>query len=83
MKFKAEFFISLKESILDPQGKTVNNALHHMGYTRVEKTRIGKYITLELDAPDLKIAEANAKEMADKILTNPIMEQYHFQLVQK
>lgn len=80
MIFHVRVFVSIKESVLDPQGKTVNEALHHLGYQNIEKTRIGKYVTFDLKADTQAVAEKQIKEICDKVLTNPIIETYTYEI---
>jgi phosphoribosylformylglycinamidine synthase len=78
--FRATIFVSLKESVLDPEGVAVRGALHAMGYTGVEDVRIGKRLEVRLDAADRAEAERQVKEMCEKLLANPVIEQYAFEL---
>ncbi|HAR63955.1 MAG: phosphoribosylformylglycinamidine synthase [Candidatus Margulisiibacteriota bacterium] len=80
MIFHVKVYVSIKESVLDPQGKTVNEALHHLGYPTVSKTRIGKYITFDIDSNSQLAAEAQIKEVCEKVLTNPIIETFTYDL---
>jgi phosphoribosylformylglycinamidine synthase subunit PurS len=80
MNFKVEVYVSLKESILDPQGKTVNIALGNLGYNNVSKTRIGKYITFNCEADSKKNAEETVRDIANKVLTNQVMETYTYEI---
>ena len=74
---KAKIIITPKKAVLDPQGKTVQNALAHMGYTGVTGVHIGKYIEIDL-APgtDAAAAEKALNEAAHKLLSNPVIEDY-------
>jgi phosphoribosylformylglycinamidine synthase subunit PurS len=80
-EWTAEVFITLKPSVLDPQGNTVQAALHSMGYTDLAGARLGKYFTLRF-AGTLAQAEVErqVKQMCDKLLVNPVIERYRFQL---
>ena len=71
---------SIKDGVLDPQGKAVTSALHSLGYKNADNARIGKYITLTINAADKAKAEAELKEMCDRLLTNPNIEKYSFEL---
>ena len=78
--YKVKVRILLKDDVLDPQGKTVNKALHHMGYKSIEDVRIGKYIEIisnETDEAKLKI---DVKEMCQKMLTNTVIEKFDFSI---
>ncbi|MDR2431216.1 MAG: phosphoribosylformylglycinamidine synthase subunit PurS [Candidatus Margulisbacteria bacterium] len=79
MKYQVKMYVSYKDGILDPVGKTTSSALASLGYANVGEVAVGKYITFELDAPSVEKAEAQIKEMAEKLLTNPIIEQYRFE----
>ena len=73
---KATVFVTLKPSILDPQGKTITEALHTLGYGSVRDVRQGKYFELDVDAADAGQARALAATVADKLLANPVIESY-------
>lgn len=70
--------ISLKPSLLDSAGRTVNASLHDLGFQEVEDVRIGKTVTLQLKEYD----EAQVKAMCDKLLANPVIEDYTIEVVQ-
>jgi phosphoribosylformylglycinamidine synthase len=74
MNHRIEVTVQLKPDILDPQGKTVGNALERLGFSGIKGVRIGKSIILEIEAPTLDEAIAKANEMAAKLLANPVME---------
>ncbi len=73
---KATVFVTLKPSILDPQGKTITEALHTLGYGSVRDVRQGKYFELDVDAADAAQARELAATVADKLLANPVIESY-------
>jgi len=73
---KATVFVTLKPSILDPQGKTITEALHTLGYGSVRDVRQGKYFELDVDATDAAQARELAANVADKLLANPVIESY-------
>lgn len=77
---KAKVFVNLKPSILDPQGKTIAEALHSLGYASVQDVRQGKYFELDLDTPTAAEAKALASEVADKLLANPVIESYRVEV---
>ena len=78
---KAQVYVSLKRTVLDPQGKTIHSALKKMGYKGVDDIRQGKYFELTLDAGlDRKSATAEVERIAREVLTNPVIEEYSFQL---
>ena len=78
MKFIAEINVMPQKALLDPQGKAVRLSMHNIGYQSIENVRIGKHITMELEADNQEHAEQKVKETCDKILHNPIMEEYEF-----
>ena len=77
---KAKVYISYKEGILDPQGKTVGSALDSMGINRVENVRIGKYIELSFKGISKKEAESITEESCRKLLANPNTETFRFEI---
>ena len=77
---KARVFVTLKPSVFDPQGQTIAEALHSMGYQGVGDVRQGKYFELELDVPSPDKARALAAEVADKLLANPVIESYRVEV---
>ncbi len=78
--FKAKVDVTLKKSVLDPQGQTVLEALHSLGFKEVENLRVGKHFVVSLNSNDKKKAETDLKNMCDKLLINPIIEEYTYQL---
>lgn len=74
MKFIAEIDVMPLKALLDPQGKAVTSSLKNLGFKSVENVRIGKHITLELEAKTKKDAEADAEKACKELLANPIME---------
>ena len=77
---RAKVFVTLKPSVFDPQGRTIAESLHSMGYAGVGDVRQGKYFELELDADSPDRARALASEVADKVLANPVIESYRIEL---
>jgi phosphoribosylformylglycinamidine synthase len=78
---KAYVYVSLKKSVLDPQGKTIQGALKKMGYKGLEEVRQGKYFELTLDGRLTRAdAEAEVGRMAREVLTNPVIEEFRFSL---
>ena len=73
---KARVFVTLKPSVFDPQGQTIADALHSMGYSSVGDVRQGKYFELEIKAASADQTRALAAEVADKLLANPVIESY-------
>jgi phosphoribosylformylglycinamidine synthase PurS subunit len=76
--FHSKVFISLKKSILDPQGKAVEQGIHSLGFDTVSDVRIGKYIEMDVDTSSHEDAERITKEISDKLLANLVMESYTF-----
>ena len=77
----AHVYVSLKKSVLDPQGKTIHNALSKMGYRGLDGVRQGKYFEISLDsALSRSEAEAEVARIAREVLTNPVIEEYKFSL---
>jgi phosphoribosylformylglycinamidine synthase len=79
---KARVFVTLKPSVFDPQGRTIAEALHSLGYQGVGDVRQGKYFELDLDAPSADRARELAAEVADKVLANPVIESYRIEVDQ-
>lgn len=77
---KATVYVTIKESVLDPQGNAVQGALRSLGFDEVDGVRIGKYMELELNTTDKAAAEARLKEMCEKLLANTVIENYRFEL---
>ena len=73
---RARVFVTLKQSVFDPQGTTVAEALHTLGYANVTDVRQGKYFELEIDAATPEEARRVATEAAVKLLANPVIESY-------
>jgi phosphoribosylformylglycinamidine synthase len=76
---RARVFVTLKPSVFDPQGTTVAEALHSLGYQSVSDVRQGKYFELEIDAPNIEEVRRIAAEAADKLLANPVIESYRIE----
>jgi phosphoribosylformylglycinamidine synthase subunit PurS len=77
---RARVFVTLKKSVFDPQGQTIADALHSMGYGNVEDVRQGKYFELDLAASDAAQATVLASEVAEKLLANPVIESYRIEI---
>ena len=78
--FKAKIYVTLKPSILDPQGRTVERALSHLGQ-RASGVRVGKYIELNMDGERAEV-EGRIQEMATTVLSNPVMEDVRWELAE-
>jgi phosphoribosylformylglycinamidine synthase len=79
--YKAQIKVTLRKSILDPQGKTIEHSIQSLGYKNVTDTRIGKYIELKLDASSENEAKKITEEVCNRLLANPVMEDYEFSIV--
>jgi len=79
--FQAKVYVTLKESILDPQGVSVKKGLENLNYRNIDEVRIGKFITIKIAEPDRNKAEAQLKEMCGKLLSNPVIENYSYDLL--
>jgi len=77
---KAEINIILKRTVADPQGLTVKHALESLGYKNLADVRMGKLVIIKLNLKDKKRAEREIKQMCNKLLANPIIEDYHFKI---
>ena len=80
--YKATINVTLKKSVLDPQGQTVLHALESLGFREAKSLRVGKFFELNLEAPDHQKAEERVRVMCDKLLINPVIEEYSFKLDQ-
>ena len=78
--FLARVYVTLKPTVNDPQGLTVRGGLHALGFASVVSVRAGKYMEIRLDAPDRAAAEAQVTEMCRKLLANPVIEDFRFEL---
>jgi phosphoribosylformylglycinamidine synthase len=78
--FKAHINIMPLEALLDPQGKAVTGSMTNIGLPEINNVRIGKHITLSIDAQDKKAAEGKVEEACKKLLCNEIMEYFTFEL---
>jgi len=78
--YKAKVFVTLKPSILDPQGNAVKKGLLSLGFNNVEDVRVGKYLEVTLEAADKEQAFKDIDEMCKKLLANPVIEDYSFEL---
>ncbi|MCZ8155790.1 MAG: phosphoribosylformylglycinamidine synthase subunit PurS [Leptospira sp.] len=76
--FVIKINITLKDSVLDPQGQTVLRALHDQGKNLVNDLRVGKYIEVKVDTNDVAIAEEHAKELCGSVLVNQVIETFKY-----
>jgi phosphoribosylformylglycinamidine synthase subunit PurS len=77
---RARVFVTLKPSVFDPQGRTIAEALHSLGYAKVDDVRQGKYFELDLQTDEASAARTLAAEVADKVLANPVIESYRIEV---
>jgi phosphoribosylformylglycinamidine synthase subunit PurS len=80
--FTAKIKVTLRKTILDPQGKTVEHSLKSLGYDKISGTRIGKYIEMKIDVNSKEEANVIAEESCKRLLSNPVMEDYEFEIIQ-
>jgi phosphoribosylformylglycinamidine synthase subunit PurS len=73
---KARVYVTLKKSVFDPQGKTINDALQSLGYKGVADVRQGKFFEVSLDGVSAAEAQTTAEEIARKVLANPVIESF-------
>jgi phosphoribosylformylglycinamidine synthase len=76
---QVKVFVTLKPTLLDAQGRVVQNALNSLGYDNVKSVRIGKYIVLDVEGDKDRVAR-DVKEMCDRLLANPVIEDYRFEV---
>jgi len=80
LTFLARIYVTLRPTVNDPQGLTIRGALHSLGFGEVDSVRAGKYMELRLEAKDKKAAEKQVDAMCDKLLANPVIEEYRFEI---
>ena len=80
MKFKAEINVMPLKALLDPQGKAVTGSMKNIGLPEIQNVRIGKHISLEIEAADKEAAQKKVETSCKKLLANPIMEFFEFSL---
>lgn len=78
---KAHVWVMLKSTVLDPQGQTIQRALSSLGYSQVEDVRQGKFFVLKLDGLSRDEAKVQVERIAKDVLTNPIIEEFRFEIV--
>ncbi len=78
--FLARVYVTLKPTVNDPQGLTIRGGLHSLGFESVEAVRAGKYIEITLDGDDQAAAEQQLTDMCQKLLANPVIEDFRFEL---
>ena len=77
---RVKIFVSLRRGVLDPQGKAIERSLHTLGYHEVREVRAGKYLELEIDAASRDAAELRIREICDRLLANPVIEDFRFEI---
>lgn len=78
---KIDVYVTLKKTVLDPQGKTIKHALEVHGFPEVTDVRFGKYIQIELDEPNPDMAARKVEQMCQKLLANPVIETYRYEIL--
>jgi phosphoribosylformylglycinamidine synthase len=78
--YLAKIYISLKPTVNDPQGLTIKGALHNLGFTEVTSVRMGKYVEVKMEENEQNKAQEQVNQMCRKLLANPIIENYAFEL---
>jgi phosphoribosylformylglycinamidine synthase subunit PurS len=76
VRFRAQVVVSLKDGLLDPQGKAVEGSLPALGWTNVSDVRIGRYVELDVEAIDQDAAVSQVQAMAERLLSNPVIETF-------
>ena len=80
MRYNAQVHVTLKPTVNDPQGNAVLGSLHTLGFASVEHVRVGKFLTLTLDAADESDARTQVDAMCDKLLANTVIESYETEI---
>ncbi|MGD8191796.1 phosphoribosylformylglycinamidine synthase subunit PurS [Brevibacillus ginsengisoli] len=80
--FKVRVYVTLRESVLDPQGQAVKGALHSLSFNEVNEVRIGKFMELQVEASDRAQVEVRVGEMCEKLLANTVIENYRYEIVE-
>ncbi len=80
MTYLARVFVTLKPTVNDPQGLTILGGLHALGYAEVNAVRAGKYLELRLDAASAEQATQRVRDMCRRLLANPVIEDYRFEV---
>ena len=75
-RFRVAVHITPRRGILDPQGKAVTDALHTLGFPAVSDVHVGRYVIVEVDAADRSAADRSTREMCEKLLANPVIEDF-------
>jgi phosphoribosylformylglycinamidine synthase len=78
MTYLARVYVTLRPTVNDPQGLTIRGGLQQLGYGEVQVVRAGKYLEITLDSADQSAAETRVREMCDKLLANPVIEDFRY-----
>jgi phosphoribosylformylglycinamidine synthase len=81
--WRADVYVALKASVNDPQGLAVRDGLHRLGYDEVDRVRVGRYLQIWLAGADQEVAARRVREMCERLLANPVIEDYRFELVRE
>lgn len=81
-RYRVAVHITPRRGILDPQGKTVADALHSLGFASVRDVHIGRHVVVDVDAPDRAAAEQSTREMCERLLSNPVTEDFEIAAVE-
>jgi phosphoribosylformylglycinamidine synthase PurS subunit len=76
VRYRAQIVVSLKDGLLDPQGKAVEGSLPALGWTNVSSVRVGRYVQLDLEADGADAARDQVRRMAERLLSNPVIETF-------
>ncbi len=79
--YLAKVFVRLKATVSDPQGQTIQGGLRQLGFDSVQSVRAGKYMEIRLDEADEAAAAQRVTEMCERLLANPVIEDYEFEVV--
>ncbi len=80
MRFTAQVYVTLKPTVNDPQGSTVMSGLHTLGFDGVHDVRVGKFLTIDIEAGDAAEAQRDAAQMCEQLLANPVIESYRVEV---
>ena len=78
---KAKIYVTLKSGILDPQGRAIQQSLATLGFSTVNDVRVGKYLEVDLAEQDREQSESTLKAMCEKLLANPVIEEFRYDLI--
>ncbi len=82
-RFRVAVNISPRQGILDPQGKAVADALHSLDFSEVRDVRVGRFVVMQLDAPDRAAASERVRDMCEKLLASPVVEDFQIASVEE